>query len=104
MLIFKVLLETRNITLFNNKFGRLIVGLIYDLEYGYYDVLKEYSYEEGKLIRYKTLKDINPWCIAEGGNNLIAFGTHNGHVYRPFNFIKIINHLSLNKLNKIKTQ
>ena len=40
----------------------------------------EYSYENGKLIRHKTVKDINPWCMAEGGNNLIAFGTHNGHV------------------------
>ena len=76
----KILLETRHITIFNNKFGRLIVGLLYENDYWYIDVLKEYSYENKKLIRHKTLKDINPWCMDEGGDNLIVFGTHIGHV------------------------
>ena len=77
----KIILETSNIAIFNNKFGRLIVLLLYEFEYWYTEVLKEYSYENGKLIRIKTLKDINILCMAEGGNNLIAFGTDNGHVY-----------------------
>ena len=77
----KIMMETRHLTIFNNKFGRLLVGLLYDKEYWYIDVFKEYSYEKEKLIRKKTLKNVNPWCIAEGGDNLIAFGTHNGYVY-----------------------
>ena len=77
----KIMMETRHLTIFNNKFGRLLVGLLYDKEYWYIDVFKEYSYEKDKLIRKKTLKNVNPWCIAEGGDNLISFGTHNGYVY-----------------------
>ena len=77
----KILLETVFIDISVNKFGRLIVRQIYESdEYFCFVAIKEYSYENGKLIRHKTIKDIYSLCMAEGGN-LIAFGTLEGHVH-----------------------
>ena len=76
----KIIFETTFIDISVNKFGRLIVRQIYESEYYCFVAIKEYSYENGKLIRHKTIKDINPLCMAEGGN-LIAFGSQEGHVY-----------------------
>ena len=77
----KIILETVFINISVNKFGRIIVRQIYESdEYFCFVVIKEYSYENGKLIRHKTIKDIYSLCMAEGGN-LIAFGTLEGHAH-----------------------
>ena len=79
-----IMLETRHFNLFRNKFGNIMVGLLYEIsDYSYTEFFKEYKFdnESINLIRKNTIKGINPICFAESDNNLIAFGTHNGKIY-----------------------
>ena len=79
-----IILETSYFKLFRNKFGNIMVGLLYEIDdYSYTEFLKEYRFdnESVNLIRKNTINGINPECFAESDNNLIAFGTHNGQIY-----------------------
>ncbi len=79
-----IMLETRHFNLFRNKFGNIMVGLLYEIsDYSYTEFFKEYKFdnESINLIRKNTINGINPKCFAESDNNLIAFGTHNGQIF-----------------------
>jgi hypothetical protein len=78
------MLETRHFQLFRNKFGNIMVGLLYEMgDISYTEFFKEYKFdnESINLIRKNTIEGINPICFAESDNNLIAFGNHNGQIY-----------------------
>ena len=79
-----IILETRHFRLFRNKYGNIMVGLLYEMgDISYTEFFKEYKFdnESINLIRKNTIEGINPICFAESDNNLIAFGTHNGQIY-----------------------
>ena len=83
-LVDKIMMEVTTFHMFTNKYGRTLVGIFHEKEYSYFNSLKEYTYEEGKLVRTNTIEGINPFSMAEGGDNLVAFGMSDGsiHIYK----------------------
>ena len=77
----KILIETSLYTLYINKFGRILISLLYEIDnISAITFMKEYSFEDDNLIRNKIIKkNIVPTCFTESENNLIV-GTQGGHI------------------------
>jgi len=80
----KIMMELTSFNMFTKKYGRTVVGIFHDKEYWYVNSFKEYTYDDGKLVRTYTIEGINPCSMAEGGDNLVAFGMYDGsvHIYK----------------------
>ena len=77
----KILIETRYYNMGINKFGRIMISVLYAMDdISYNSFMKEYSFENGNLIRKKTIKNIFLTCFAESENGLIFVGTENGNI------------------------
>lgn len=77
----KILIETRYYNMGINKFGRIMISVLYAMDdISYNSFMKEYSFENDNLIRKKTIKNIFLTCFAESENGLIIVGTENGNI------------------------